>query len=343
MLQRAKQVAIGKDTLGYDQYRLQIAKKQRGQARSAGSGAGGGGGGQAVPQTPDVRKQNSKRGWDTQMRSWRRALHAYDLQSTSADTTTQKAGGSGGGGGGNHEEDGGGEGGDAAPVDQLTDGRYVAQECPPAGYPLLKWLYGACDADAVGREATLEEMGPSAVLAAAAAAVEEEEQAGGAGTAATAALAVPALTRRAGYYGPAQAGRLWWPAEATDGPVLSLELCATPATAAGGSLQARRIEASDVAPGPLPAASAVVGDMPFDERAVEGQWAVLRAHVLHRSAGGGGSGSGGGSAAAAPPSLRPAFPPRQRHATSTSPVVTMPLTAAQQQRWSHFLSDPLLC
>jgi hypothetical protein len=62
---RLKQIACGKNTLGYDNYTQQVPKKmRRGYAEH--------------PRTPDPTEKISKRCFDGRIKAWRRALHTFD-------------------------------------------------------------------------------------------------------------------------------------------------------------------------------------------------------------------------------------------------------------------------
>lgn len=62
--QRQKQIELGKNTIGYDRYRLLVPRTGRGRRD---------------PQTPDATKLWSKKQWDTLIRRWRRTIHCYDI------------------------------------------------------------------------------------------------------------------------------------------------------------------------------------------------------------------------------------------------------------------------
>lgn len=61
--QRQKQIDYGKNTPGYESYITKVPRERR-QA--------------SHPQTPDVRQAVSKRGFDYQVKKWRRRLHGWD-------------------------------------------------------------------------------------------------------------------------------------------------------------------------------------------------------------------------------------------------------------------------
>lgn len=63
MRAREKQIAFGKNTLGYQRYTDAVPRHARTREH---------------PRTPDVHQVCSKRSWDGQVRKWRRALHVYD-------------------------------------------------------------------------------------------------------------------------------------------------------------------------------------------------------------------------------------------------------------------------
>jgi len=60
---RQKQIDIGKNTIGYQNYLNTVPKLQRKRGE---------------PQTPNKYQVCSKRSWDGQIRKWRRLLHKYD-------------------------------------------------------------------------------------------------------------------------------------------------------------------------------------------------------------------------------------------------------------------------
>lgn len=63
LLQRQKQVDLGKRTPGYRRYLSMVPKDQRTREH---------------PRTPNIRRKCSKRSWDGIVRRWRRALHEFD-------------------------------------------------------------------------------------------------------------------------------------------------------------------------------------------------------------------------------------------------------------------------
>jgi len=63
LAQRRKEVAYGKNTLGYDRYLRDVPKAQRAKGD---------------PRTPDVTMKASKRQFDGIVRAWRRRLHEWD-------------------------------------------------------------------------------------------------------------------------------------------------------------------------------------------------------------------------------------------------------------------------
>ena len=64
--QRRKEIAYGKNTLGYERYLAQVPKHKRGARYSE------------HPRTPDSTKKVSKRAFDGTVKAWRRALHEWD-------------------------------------------------------------------------------------------------------------------------------------------------------------------------------------------------------------------------------------------------------------------------
>jgi hypothetical protein len=67
---RLKQVAFGKNTVGYDNYVAAVPREKRG-------------GYQEHPRTPDAYEAQSKRAFDGKVKAWRRGIHRWD---TDADT-----------------------------------------------------------------------------------------------------------------------------------------------------------------------------------------------------------------------------------------------------------------
>jgi hypothetical protein len=61
--QRQKQIAKGKNTIGYERYLAAVPKNQRHVSH---------------PMTPDPFRKTSKRAWDSQVIQWRRHLHDWD-------------------------------------------------------------------------------------------------------------------------------------------------------------------------------------------------------------------------------------------------------------------------
>ena len=127
---RLQQVSHGKNTLGYDVYRLRVprAKRRREDASS-----------------PLPANDCSKRNFDEAVRTWRRALHRHF-----------PVGGGGGGAGGQQREEGGG-GAEEESVVRLANGR-VRARVMPGSHPgtggalpaLLRRVYGGCRREAVG-------------------------------------------------------------------------------------------------------------------------------------------------------------------------------------------------
>lgn len=61
---RSEQVWLGRNTVGYMRYVRKVPRRARGRD---------------APATPDPAARVAKRRWDATVRTWRRALHAYDL------------------------------------------------------------------------------------------------------------------------------------------------------------------------------------------------------------------------------------------------------------------------
>jgi hypothetical protein len=195
VLARLQQLGHGRNTLGYQAYRLRVPRAKRRRED---------------PATPLADDDRSKRSFGEAVKVWRRALHRHF-----------PAGGSGGGGSGRGGE--GGEEEEAETVVRLADGRARARVLPgthagtggalPA---LLRLVYGGCRREAVGAAAERAAAGRAAWERAAAAA---------AATAATAAAAqapappaLPALPRAGapaaaalapGPQGPAAGFTVW--------------------------------------------------------------------------------------------------------------------------------------
>lgn len=62
---RLKQIAFGKNTVGYDNYVVAVPKEKRG-------------GYQEHPRTPDAYEAQSKRAFDGKVKAWRRGIHHWD-------------------------------------------------------------------------------------------------------------------------------------------------------------------------------------------------------------------------------------------------------------------------
>ena len=75
--QRVKQVQLGYNTPGYQRYIILIPKEERRKYH---------------PRTPDCTKNIGKREFDSRVRNWRRALHAYDPDSGISEETLIKIG-----------------------------------------------------------------------------------------------------------------------------------------------------------------------------------------------------------------------------------------------------------
>jgi hypothetical protein len=138
VMKRQVQVAMGKNTLGYEVYRLRLPLEARTMSD---------------PVTPDASRVHSQRGWMGAVRRWRRMLHRED-------PSGRAEGGCGGGGEGEGEEgegEGGGGGGADESVVTLPDGRRRARALDAAGGGrgalLLRLAYGDAARDGVGRVA----------------------------------------------------------------------------------------------------------------------------------------------------------------------------------------------
>ena len=121
---KQRQIDLGKNTLGYDRYRLQV----RPSARTPDE-----------PSTPDVRLSYGRTAMENTFRRWRRELHSWDLEydpmeqarllrqrrGAEAPPATAAAGG----------DDSG------AVVRTMADGRVVAVDIPAASRPFLEWAY----------------------------------------------------------------------------------------------------------------------------------------------------------------------------------------------------------
>ena len=77
--QRQKQIGYGKNTEGYARYIKLVPRHQR--SRDHGE----------HPQTPNVRKKMSKRGFQGLVRVWRKALHRWDPEEDEVVVMTKKA------------------------------------------------------------------------------------------------------------------------------------------------------------------------------------------------------------------------------------------------------------
>ncbi|PSC75794.1 Oocyte-specific histone RNA stem-loop-binding 2 [Micractinium conductrix] len=65
LAQRQKQIDIGKNTLGYQRYRLAVPRDKRNRRTD--------------PVTPNVYQVTSKRAFEGQVKKWKRMLHTWDL------------------------------------------------------------------------------------------------------------------------------------------------------------------------------------------------------------------------------------------------------------------------
>lgn len=74
VLQRQKQIDIGKATKGYFNYIFTVPKKERDSVRSRYPELGD----KEFPQTPHIGSLISKRKWDFHLKEWRRSLHLWD-------------------------------------------------------------------------------------------------------------------------------------------------------------------------------------------------------------------------------------------------------------------------
>lgn len=67
--QRQKQIDYGKNTIGYQKYIEAVPRDKRKKSKT---------GKVRDPATPDIYQKISKRGFDAQVKTWRRLLHVYD-------------------------------------------------------------------------------------------------------------------------------------------------------------------------------------------------------------------------------------------------------------------------
>lgn len=77
--QRRKQIAFGKNTVGYIRYTTAVPKYSRDPDNPM------------HPSTPDVRRKMSKRRWDATVSSWRRQLHEWDPKSSALSSSSSFA------------------------------------------------------------------------------------------------------------------------------------------------------------------------------------------------------------------------------------------------------------
>lgn len=75
---RLKQIAFGKNTLGYDNYIRAVSKHLRKGYNDH-------------PRTPDPQEKQSKRCFDGKVKAWRRALHKYDPSASSSTPFNENA------------------------------------------------------------------------------------------------------------------------------------------------------------------------------------------------------------------------------------------------------------
>ena len=168
---RARQLAFGLSSIGYERYRLTVPRAAR-RPRD--------------PATPEPRLAHAKRSWDAAVRQWRRQLHEWDLDrgvgegGVTSNTAISRGGGNNGdisggvltptagdkrsrpassstvnlagaadavvtvssapAGGLAHIGDGG-DAGSSAPLATRADGRAVALDVRPCSFDFLAWVY----------------------------------------------------------------------------------------------------------------------------------------------------------------------------------------------------------
>lgn len=129
--QRQKQIDLGKNTMGYERYRILLPRSKRLHRD---------------PGTPDPCGVWNKKGWDAALKKWRRLLHDYDVHLDPSQSTQGQA--QFGGRGGDDDREGDDEG--SLPVAKLQDGRFVALDMPDTAIEFIHLLYASADRSRVG-------------------------------------------------------------------------------------------------------------------------------------------------------------------------------------------------